>query len=124
MITSLIYIFKRLDDVVDYDSCIFRLMAADVVDMDKVDDMSVFLKTLIAGGAKKVVVDLKGLEFIDSYGISVIIEAAKQLRQREGDITLLNVPDRIQKIFQPIKLNRFIKIFNNEDEVMSFFKLV
>jgi anti-anti-sigma factor len=124
MNASVIYLIRRQDDTVDFDNSIFRLMAANVMDADRAGEMSLFLKTLIAGGARKVVVDLKGLEFIDSFGISVIIEAAKMLRQREGDIALLDVPDRIQKIFQPIKLNRFLKIFSSEDEVRSFFKLV
>ena len=67
---------------------------------------------------------MAGLDFIDSSGISALIEAAKLLHQSKGDIALLNVPERIQIIIQPIKLNRFIKMFNNDDEVINFFKLV
>lgn len=124
MVAGIMYIVKRKDDSIDYDSFIFRLMAADVMDMDRSGDMSLFIKTLINGGAKKIVVDMDGLEFIDSAGISVLIDAAKMVRNNEGDIALLRVPQRIQTIFQPIKLNRFMRMFENEDEAISFFRMV
>jgi anti-sigma B factor antagonist len=124
MIFNVLHIIKRPDDIVDYDTIIIRLMATAILDGNNAGDMSIFMKTLIQGGAKKVIVDMTGLDFIDSSGISVLIEAAKMLRQIKGDIALINVPERVQVIIQPIKLNRFIKMFNTEDEVINFFKLV
>jgi anti-anti-sigma factor len=67
---------------------------------------------------------MEGLDFIDSSGIGVVIEATKLLRQRKGDLALMRVPERIQTIFQPIKLNRFVRIFATEDEAAAFFRLV
>ena len=124
MISNLLHIIKRPDDTVDYDTFVIRVMAAAVLDGHNVGDISIFIKTMIQGGAKKIIVDMAGLDFIDSSGISVLIESAKLLRQNKGDIALLNVPERIQIIIQPIRLNRFIKIFNTEDEVINYFKLV
>jgi anti-anti-sigma factor len=124
MLSNLLHIIKRPDDTVDYDTFVIRVMAAAVLDGHNAGDMSIFIKTMIQGGAKKVIVDMAGLDFIDSSGISVLIESAKLLRQNKGDIALLNVPERIQIIIQPIRLNRFIKIFNTEDEVINYFKLV
>jgi anti-anti-sigma factor len=121
---SIQYIIKRKDDTFDYNDFAFKVMAADVMDMDNSEDILIILKTLIMGGAKKVCIDMNGLVFIDSSGISVIIEAAKLLRQYKGDMVLVNVPEGIQKIFQPIKLNRFMKIFDNDDEAIGFLKLI
>jgi anti-anti-sigma factor len=67
---------------------------------------------------------MNGLEFIDSSGISVLIETAKLIRQKNGDIALSNVPQWIQKILEPFKLNFFITIYNSQDEVIKFFKMV
>jgi anti-sigma B factor antagonist len=124
MMSNVLHIIKRPDDIVDYDTFIIRVMAAAVLDGHNAGDMSIFMKTLIQGGAKKVIMDMAGLDFIDSSGISVLIEAAKLLRQSKGDIALLNVPERVQIIIQPIKLNRFIKMFSTEDEVINYFKLI
>ncbi|OHD66855.1 MAG: hypothetical protein A2176_12360 [Spirochaetes bacterium RBG_13_51_14] len=124
MVTNILYLMKRHEDVIDYDALIIRVMAADVMVMSNASAIWIFMRTMIQGGAKKIVVDLHGLEYIDSSGINVLIESAKLIRQYKGDIVLLNVPERILTLFKPINLNRFINIFNTEDEVINFFKLI
>jgi anti-sigma B factor antagonist len=124
MIFNVLHIIKRQDDTVDYDNLILRVMVAAILDGHTAGDISIFMKTLIQGGAKKIILDIAGLDFIDSSGISVLIQIAKMLRHVNGDIALLNVPERIQLLFQPIKLNRFIQMFNTEDEAINFFKMV
>lgn len=122
MFSDIIHIVKQQGDPVHYDNFIVRVMAADMLDMDNAGDMRVFLITLIKGGVKKIVIDMTGLEFIDSSGIGVLIDAAKHLRQQGGDIVILSMPERVQVIVQPVRLNRFIKMFEREDEVIYFFR--
>ncbi len=122
MFSDIIHIVKQQGDPVHYDNFIVRVMAADMLDMDNAGDMRVFLITLIKGGVKKIVIDMTGLEFIDSSGLGVLIDAAKHLRQQGGDIVILSMPERVQVIVQPVRLNRFIKMFEREDEVIYFFR--
>jgi anti-anti-sigma factor len=122
--SSILYIMKRPEDVVDYDAFIVRVMACKNLDGHTAGNVSIFMKTLVQGGAKKIIIDMKGLEYIDSTGISMLINIAKLLRSSKGDIAFLDVPEDIQKLFQPIKLNRFINMFNTEDEAINFFKMI
>ncbi|HOT46971.1 MAG TPA: STAS domain-containing protein [Spirochaetota bacterium] len=122
MMTDILHLVKHHDDAIHYDSFVVRVMAADVLDMDSAGDLRVFLRTLIGGGVTKIAVDMTGLDFIDSSGIGVLIEAAKHLRQRGGDVALLAVPERVRVIVQPVRLNRFIKMFDTVDEVKNFFR--
>ncbi len=122
MISNILYLIKQQDDPIHYDNFVVRVMAADVLDMDNAGELQIFLRTLIAGGMIKIAVDMTGLDFIDSSGIGVLIDAAKLLRQRKGDIVLLGMPERVQVIVQPVKLNRFIKNFDTVDEVKNFFR--
>ncbi len=124
METRILHLVKRQDDTFDYDDIVLVVRAADVMDMDNAVTMLIFLKTMIPGGMRKVLVDMEGLEFIDSSGIGVVIEATKLIRQGKGDLALMRVPERIQTIFQPIRLNRFVRIFATEDEAAAFFRLV
>ena len=121
MISWIVYLTKRRDESVDYNSLVVVIRAADVMDMDGVGDIRVFMRTLIAGGVKKIAVDMEKLTFIDSSGISVLIEAAKLLRQKGGDIVLFNVSSPIKTIFQPVRLNRFISCFESESDVRDVF---
>jgi len=124
MMTDILHLVKHHDDGIHYDSFVVRVMAADVLDMDSAGDLRIFLRTLIGGGVKKIAVDMTGLDFIDSSGIGVLIEAAKHLRQHGGDLVLLAVPERVQVIVQPVRLNRFITMFDTVDEVKNFFRHV
>ncbi len=124
MISDIIHIVRQQDDAMHYDNIVVRVMAADVIDMDNAGDLRIFLITLITGGVTKIAIDMKGLEFIDSSGIGVLIEAAKMLRLRGGDIALIGVTERVQIIVQPVKLNRFIKMFDTEGEAIHFFRHV
>jgi anti-sigma B factor antagonist len=124
MISDILYIVRQQDDAIHYDNFVVRVMAADVLDMDNAGEMGIFIRTLVAGGVIKIAVDMTGLDFIDSSGIGMLIDAAKSLRQRKGDIVLLGVPERVQVIIQPVKPNRFIKMFETVDEVKNFFRHV
>jgi anti-sigma B factor antagonist len=123
MLTSIVYLAQRKDDKVDYDSILVRVLGGTVMDINNSGKILIFLKTLISGGVKKIVIDMVGLEYIDSSGISVLIETAKFIRKKNGDIALSNVPQWIQKILEPFKLNLFLNIFVSHDDAVNFFKL-
>jgi len=120
---ELINLKSRKDEEIDHKTVIFKIYAVNVFDLGASEDLELFMKTLIKGGVQKILVDMEGLEFIDSAGISVIVNAAKAVRSRKGDIALLNVPERIDKIFKPLHLHRFINIFGNENDALKFFKV-
>ncbi len=109
---------------VDYNQTIFIIQVADVIDMGETENLWIFLKTIIAGGCLKVIINMDGLDFIDSYGISVLINSAKLLRGKKGDLAIIKVPERIEKIFKPVNLNRFIQMYNSETDAVNFLKLV
>lgn len=118
------YLTKRKSETVDYDAIVVVIGAADVMDMDGICDLRILIKTLVAGGVRKIAIDMEMLIFIDSAGIAALIEAAKLLRQERGDIVLLRVPPRIKTIFQPVRLNRFISCFESEGEMRAFFNYI
>lgn len=120
---DIITISEVIKDPLNYDNSIFMVKAVNVLDMGESEKMLMLLKTLGTGGAKFMLVDMKDLEFIDSGGIGVLINIAKLLRSKKGDIAMLNVSSRIENIFNPIKLQRFIKIFGTLQECVHYFQL-
>jgi anti-sigma B factor antagonist len=59
------------------------------------------LYRLIDGGAARVVVDLSGMDFIDSSGLGVFVGALKRIRELSPDRTLelRNLPPAARKVF-------------------------
>lgn len=56
------------------------------------------IKRLQWAGAAEIVLDLSGLDFIDSTGLHVLLRAHR--RGLDGQMTLLRGPARIQRVFE------------------------
>ncbi|OHD66854.1 MAG: hypothetical protein A2176_12355 [Spirochaetes bacterium RBG_13_51_14] len=124
LVFDIIKISQVTTDKLDYATIIFKALLPKKVDIDNSKDLWIFFKTLISGGALKIYVDLKELEYIDSSGIGVMINTAKVIRKQNGDIVLANVSDEIKYIFKVINLENFIKIYKTEVEALKTFRYV
>jgi anti-sigma B factor antagonist len=58
---------------------------------------------------KKIVVDLKNVRFISSWGIGMLIHGYTTSKNREIDFVLAAVPDKVNKVFEVTKLNSVFK---------------
>jgi anti-sigma B factor antagonist len=54
----------------------------------------------LAGGGKSVEVDLSGLQFIDSTGITVLMLARKNLAASGGSLVVLAAASRVLEVFE------------------------
>lgn len=67
------------------------------------------LDALIAQtGAKKLVFDLKGLDFMDSSGIGLIIGRYKVMAGRGGSVAVRDPGDRVDQIFRMAGLYQLV----------------
>jgi anti-sigma B factor antagonist len=122
MLVDVINLSKISSETGESNNLAVKICAAKVFDADGSGAMLVVLMALIKGGILKMVIDLDGLEFIDSRGIGTLINAAKLIRERHGDLVLARVPESIDKIFRPVNLQRFIKIFPSEQDALNYLK--
>lgn len=59
------------------------------------------LRRAEATDAREILVDLRGLEFIDSAGMEVVIHAAARTRLHGQELMILSPPDHVQRCFEP-----------------------
>lgn len=64
----------------------------------------------------RIVVDLQGVDFIDSTGLGVLIGALKRVRTHDGDLAVVCTEPRIVKVFEITGLNQ---VFRLKDSVES-----
>jgi anti-sigma B factor antagonist len=64
---------------------------------------------IVAGKPKLVLVDLSGLDLIDSSGVAALVKLYKGVRSAGGNVTMSGVRDQPLAIF---KLLRMDKVFN------------
>ena len=106
---------------IDYDRLIFKIQYPQTVDIENSRSLFILLNNLIAGGAKKILIDARDLEYIDSAGIGNIISIAKLIRNHGGDIILASPSIDIMTVFKVINLQNFIKIFNTQGEAINHY---
>jgi anti-sigma B factor antagonist len=59
-----------------------------------------------ASGDPLAVVDLSGVDFLDSTGLGVLVACLKRFRTLGGDLRLVVVTDRVRKVFEITGLDR------------------
>ena len=76
----------------------------------------------IAGGQKHLVVDLAGIEFVDSSGLGALVSALKALRaQKDGDIRLANLQPPVVALLEVTRLNRVFSSFATAEQAVQSF---
>jgi anti-sigma B factor antagonist len=65
------------------------------------------------GDAASMIVDLTGVDFIDSTGLSVLVGTFKRLRQRGATMALVCRHERVLRIFRLTALDRIFALYGS-----------
>jgi anti-sigma B factor antagonist len=76
---------------------------------------------LIERGRTKVIVEMGGVTYIDSAGIGMVAGKLKTLREKGGDMKLLHLTTRGQRVFGMAKLLLMFETFENEEQAVRSF---
>ena len=71
---------------------------------------------LVSEGSYDVVVNLEGVDFLDSTGLGVLVGALKRVKAHEGSLALVCTQDKILKIFKITGLTKVFPIHGSVDE--------
>jgi anti-sigma B factor antagonist len=77
------------------------------------------LVELASQGKHQIVVDLEGVEFLDSTGLGVLVGGLKRLRSNDGDLALVCTQTRILKVFEITGLTKVFAISGSVDEATA-----
>ena len=77
------------------------------------------LVELVSQGKHQIIVDLEGVDFLDSTGLGVLVGGLKRLRSHDGDLTLVCTHQRILKVFEITGLTKVFAIHSSVDEAVA-----
>ena len=77
------------------------------------------LKELIQSGRSKLVMDLSGVRFVDSSGLSVFVVALKAAGAAGGDVVLLHLTPEVRSVVELTRLHRVFEIFDDVDAAIA-----
>ncbi len=70
-------------------------------------------------GSHRLVLDLSGIDFIDSFGLGVIVGALKRTRLLDGDLRIVVPGPRIRRVFEVCDLDRVFELHRTVQEAVS-----
>lgn len=74
---------------------------------------------LVDLGHRKIVVDLEGVEFLDSTGLGVLVGGLKRVRSHDGDLALVCTQRRILKVLEITGLTKVFAIHDSVDKAVG-----
>jgi anti-sigma B factor antagonist len=77
------------------------------------------LVELVNGGSYHLVIDLEGVEFLDSTGLGVLVGGLKRVRAHDGSLRLVCTQERILKIFRITGLTKVFSIHDSVDAAVA-----
>lgn len=99
-----------------------------VIDMDgriSLGDGSGMLRDLIrdkiTAGRKRIILNLAGINYIDSTGLGELVSGYRQVKSQGGELKLLNLKKKVSDLLQITKLYSVFDVHNDEAHAVASF---
>ncbi|MBU0926879.1 MAG: STAS domain-containing protein [Spirochaetes bacterium] len=80
-----------------------------------------WLKALVGSGSKNLVLDLGGLTFIDSSGLSALVAGYRASAELGGNLKLAAMESQVFQVFALTHLDRVFEIFGTVEAALASF---
>jgi len=87
----------------------------------RLSDLGETLHRLLDQGARKILLDLGGVSFLDSAGLGELIACKKKTVQSGGDIRLLRPTGKVRDMLEMLSLTRIFQVFDDEAAALASF---
>lgn len=87
-------------------------------DAHTVSQVKIWLAAQVAEHPQ-IVLDLKGVTFVDSAALATLVQGMKQCRERNGDLVLTNLAQPVRIIFELTRLDRAFGIYDSVPVAVS-----
>ncbi|MBP8973304.1 MAG: STAS domain-containing protein [Anaerolineae bacterium] len=91
------------------------------VDSEGALDLDLALQTAVSEGKHKLVLEMDQVRYINSAGLRTLADILTQVRASQGDLKLVNLSQRVARVFQIIGFDRFFSIYATVDEALASF---
>ena len=80
------------------------------------------VRDLLEEGRTKIILNLGDVNYIDSSGIGELVSGFTAVRNRGGELKLLNLTKKVNDLLQITKLFTVFDVFNDESTAMRSFE--
>ena len=91
------------------------------IDTQGAVDMDLALQAAVAGGKYKMVLDMSGVRYISSAGLRTMADVLTRNREHGGDLKLVALPPKVERVLQIIGFNNFFNIYDTVEKAVAGF---
>ncbi|MCD9624631.1 STAS domain-containing protein [Rhabdothermincola salaria] len=77
------------------------------------------LVSLASAGRTTIVIDLAGVDFLDSTGLGVVLGALKRVRAAGGDLALARTEPQVAKVFEITRLSDIMPLHDTIEAAIA-----
>ena len=74
---------------------------------------------LVGEGHVQIVLDLSGVDFVDSVGLGVIVSVLKRVRGRGGELVVAGPVPRVRRLFELTRLDEIIPLHDRVEDAVG-----
>jgi len=76
-------------------------------------------RTASAGGARKIVINFRRSDYINSAGIAILIRIVTEVNRAGQKLAMSGLNDHFQKIFRMVGLSQYANIYEDEQQAVA-----
>ena len=104
------------------DNTLLLKLSGDLIGENNGPGLVEVLNQHIIKGVNKCIIDISEVRYMNSSGIGVLITLLTKLRNKDGEVVLLNPSDQVKKLLVITKLNNIFSIFDTKEEALQHLK--
>src|SRR5262245_55811963 len=89
------------------------------LDLTSAGETKQYLVDVVAGGQRRLVVDMAEVEFVDSSGLGSIVGVLKAARQAGGDLRIARPTGQLRSVLELTMLDRVLRPYETVEEALT-----
>jgi anti-sigma B factor antagonist len=78
--------------------------------------------SLLEKGNKRILLNLRGVGYIDSSGLGELVRTHTTLGRQGGEMKMTNLSPKVQELLETTRLNKVLEIYKDEDSALESFR--
>jgi anti-sigma B factor antagonist len=89
------------------------------LDISRAEEVELELERIEAEGPSVLVFDLRGLEFLDSTGLRILLGADTRARRTGRNVSIVAGPEKVQRVFRITLLDRRLEFIEAPEDAIG-----
>jgi anti-sigma B factor antagonist len=89
--------------------------------LNQSDDFKAYIYSLIDNGARKMIINLEKVLYMDSSFIGALVGGLKNLLSKSGEMALVNISSDVMALFELTRLDKVFHVYDSTDDAVKSF---